>query len=161
MQIDISSLAEADGRISVCEGMTLDAIDFCGARYTFSDITLKGAIVRFGGALTLDAVLEGCYTTSCSRCLKPVSVRFELSLDEPLNGEEAEEGVLSDNHLCEFDLLVQHAVLSQLPMTVLCGQDCKGLCPTCGKNLNEGACDCKEDDWDPRFDILKTFQADE
>ncbi len=161
MQIDISSLAKADGRVPVCEAVVFDAFDFCGARYTFSEINVRGAIVRFGGVITLEAVLSGRYTTVCARCLKPVSVRFEWPLNEPLTGEAAEEGVLDDEYKCRLEVLLQHAVLSQLPMTVLCREDCKGLCQMCGKNLNEGICDCKTDDWDVRFDVLKTFQADE
>lgn len=161
MQIDISPLAEADGRLSVCEKTALDAVDFCGAHYTFSDIIVKGALVRFGGELTLEAILSGTYETLCARCLQKVNVSFEIPLHEPLTGEEAEEGIFCDNHVCQLDALLQHAILSQLPMAVLCREDCKGLCPMCGTNLNESGCGCKADNWDARFDILKTFRADE
>ena len=46
-----------------------------------------------------------------------------------------------------------------LPMKPLCGDDCKGLCPVCGTNLNRGTCDCKRDWEDPRLAALKTLKA--
>lgn len=43
----------------------------------------------------------------------------------------------------------------ELPQRYLCREDCRGLCPTCGKNLNEGPCGCREDNGDPRMDVLR------
>ena len=42
-----------------------------------------------------------------------------------------------------------------LPFAPLCGKDCKGLCQTCGENLNERTCECKNERIDPRFESLK------
>jgi uncharacterized protein len=48
-------------------------------------------------------------------------------------------------------------VIVSTPMRVLCRYDCEGICPTCGKNLNEGMCDCEVDDIDPRMAALRTL----
>ena len=45
----------------------------------------------------------------------------------------------------------------ELPISFICKDDCEGLCHKCGKNLNEGTCDCEDDDIDPRMAVLKNF----
>ncbi|MGB9809870.1 MAG: YceD family protein, partial [Caldanaerobacter sp.] len=47
-----------------------------------------------------------------------------------------------------------HFVILSLPMKFLCKEDCKGLCPICGTNLNYGSCSCKREDIDPRLEVL-------
>ena len=65
----------------------------------------------------------------------------------------------------DTDLLILGEILPSLPEKVLCREDCKGLCPMCGKNLNEGACGCRQEPSDPRMaqiqDIFKTFNLEE
>ena len=53
---------------------------------------------------------------------------------------------------------VRQTVLLSFPLKNVCREDCRGLCPQCGKNLNEGACDCKETLVDGRWDKLKELQ---
>jgi hypothetical protein len=60
----------------------------------------------------------------------------------------------------ELDLsqLAREQILLNLPEQVLCREDCKGICPTCGKDLNEGDCKCGEDEIDPRWAALKDLR---
>ena len=55
----------------------------------------------------------------------------------------------------DLDELIRTDILLELPTKFLCKEDCKGLCPTCGKNLNEGACNCQTHQIDPRLEVLK------
>ena len=56
---------------------------------------------------------------------------------------------------------VEESIFSLLPTKVLCREDCKGLCPSCGKDLNEGECDCsKDNNIDPRLSALSDFKLD-
>jgi hypothetical protein len=52
----------------------------------------------------------------------------------------------------------RQTVLLALPLKHLCREDCRGLCPQFGRNLNEGTCDCRETRLDGRWDKLKEFQ---
>ena len=52
---------------------------------------------------------------------------------------------------------VEDNFCTSLPIRFLCSQDCKGLCHVCGKNLNDGACDCENEEIDPRLAVLKSF----
>ncbi|MER3522974.1 MAG: hypothetical protein C4326_02630 [Ignavibacteria bacterium] len=53
---------------------------------------------------------------------------------------------------------VRQTLLLAIPLKLLCKESCKGLCPHCGKNLNSGACSCKEEELDPRWDELRRLQ---
>jgi uncharacterized protein len=103
----------------------------------------------------------------CSRCLEPAQVALEIALEETfvptldvLTGQvtkpaEDDEALWIDqHHLLDLSEVLRQDVLLALPMHVLCREDCKGLCPTCGNNLNEGACDCAPD-IDPRWAALQ------
>ena len=63
---------------------------------------------------------------------------------------------IEDNKL---DLLppVEEQMMLEMPSKTLCREDCLGLCPKCGKNLNEGPCTCEKHETDPRLAVLKTL----
>lgn len=105
----------------------------------------------------------------CSRCLEPATspVTVELadeffqtldmgtgtSLRTP-DDAKADPAVLIDgHHEIRLDDLVRQYLVSWAPMHPLCGEDCAGLCPRCGHNLNLGACACPPD-VDPRLSAL-------
>lgn len=160
MKIDISKIAHSEGRLPAEGSVNPGQLSFDGGEYTFSEVKVAGEIVNIGGSLELKATAAGEYTTPCARCLKPVTISFDADIYEELGDDENKKAISSDGCVCELDFIVINSILSQLPMVTLCREDCPGLCPSCGKDLNEGSCDCKEDDWDPRFDILKNFKAD-
>ncbi len=92
---------------------------------------------------------------ACARCLEPVSRQVDRSFDllyrpqgvdaghEELSvtGAEAEIGYYTGDGLRLEDVLREQLLLA-LPMKTVCREDCRGLCPQCGKNLNQGACSC-------------------
>lgn len=96
----------------------------------------------------------------CDRCLKEtvceMVLEFERKLDMKLSEEE--RGIeLDENSYLEgtdldVDTLVYLEILMNWPQKVLCREDCAGLCPVCGKNLNDGPCGCRDDGpKDPRM----------
>lgn len=106
----------------------------------------------------------------CDRCLEKVLVEIPLSfsrkVDMKLTEEERVRELDESSYLIGTDLdvdrLVYLEVLMSWPLKVLCKQDCKGICSQCGKNLNEGPCDCKDEPKDPRMaaisDIFRNFK---
>jgi uncharacterized protein len=110
---------------------------------------------------------------NCGRCLKPVawrmssafSLEFALTESAPLDPEVAlDDGDLDLAYLEEpaLDLeeLAVEQVLLELPIRVLCAEDCAGLCPSCGADRNsEGACNCKPET-DPRWAALEALAED-
>ena len=111
-----------------------------------SPISLSGRINNLAGMVSLDYSLRATVRHLCDRCLDEFDREYSLSFshilvrdESSLNGEDDVycEGLALDmNELAISDLLVN------LPTKVLCREDCLGLCPDCGKNLNDGDCDC-------------------
>ena len=76
--------------------------------------------------------------------------------------EVEEKYFIYDNDTLDITDIVRESILAELPQKVLCKDDCRGLCPKCGKNLNQGQCDCDLHEVDPRLAILaKLKEAEE
>ncbi|MBI5187527.1 MAG: DUF177 domain-containing protein, partial [Nitrospirae bacterium] len=67
---------------------------------------------------------------------------------------ELDMGFYSGEELELLDLIKEQVMLN-LPMKPLCSDSCKGICPQCGTDLNEGNCGCSREDIDPRLEVLK------
>lgn len=145
------SSLRADGRADLVE-------EHHGKHKVVQDIRLKGK---------LDTSLE----VACARCLEPVlhevSRDFDL-LYRPLGTDagrdelsvtdaEAEIGYYQGEGLLLEDMLREQVLLT-VPLKTICREDCKGLCPYCGKNLNESACSCAPPVQDPRWSGLKEIR---
>lgn len=93
----------------------------------------------------------------CARCLSPVktAVPFEFSYECSRDNGTDEDGeqlpFLLDEETIDTDLLISSELTQAMPMRVLCREDCKGVCPRCGKDLNEGNCMCGERSAPTRF----------
>ena len=104
---------------------------------------------------------------ACARCLEPVRLPvdrdFEL-LYRPQGADKTKEEAAVSKGETEISYyegdgllledVVREQVLLAIPYRALCQENCKGLCPTCGRNLNSGMCDCKEAQPDPRWNAL-------
>ena len=122
---------------------------------------------RTNQGLLVDGQVDLTLQLECDRCLKtfeqPMHVTFEEQFYPtvdvvsglPLAPFDAEEIFPIDAHH-ELDLTeaIRQNVLTALPMVTLCQEDCKGLCPQCGHDLNLGPCDCKPP-VDARFSVLE------
>ena len=97
----------------------------------------------------------------CDRCLTPVDVRIPLKIRRRFDAgtlldEELENAPFAGEESIDVDLLITDEAMTGLPMKVLCREDCKGICPTCGANLNEGACSCDQKEMPTRMaELLK------
>ena len=115
--------------------------------------------------------LETSLEVPCARCLEPVVHQVESSFDllyRPLGTDagheelsvtdaEAEIGYYEGEGLLLEDTLREQVLLA-LPLKTVCREDCKGLCPHCGKNLNEIQCSCVDEVEDPRWSALKEIR---
>jgi DUF177 domain-containing protein len=109
----------------------------------------------------------------CSRCLEPYIMPVDQTFDlryqpHAKNTGEGEREIEEDDLTTAFyehdeiDLgqLMREQFYLALPMKPLCREDCQGLCPVCGTNLNKSTCDCKREWEDPRFAALKKLKAE-
>lgn len=130
-----------------------------------SAVQMQGQAIYVGGSISVSIELSTELEVECSRCLKTmvspvrISESFELR-EEP---ERGFQGVLLDEFsyehgVNELDLMpcLERLISGSLPSKPLCRADCKGLCPTCGQDLNAGPCPCpKQRSTDPRLEKLK------
>ena len=98
-------------------------------------LKLSAEACRSGDDLTVNVHLEGERVFTCSLCLEEFNNLFEkdITLHYDIKGLDS---VTIDSDVRD-EILVDH------PIRILCRPDCKGLCLSCGSNLNEGSCDCK------------------
>lgn len=109
----------------------------------------------------------------CGRCLEPfrwpVDAAFDLRYQpHTANTGEGEREVEEDdlstafyqNGEIDLEQLMREQFYLSLPMKPLCDEECKGLCPVCGTNLNRGVCVCKREWDDPRLAALKALKKE-
>lgn len=126
-------------------------------------VEYKGDIYKAeeGKMVRVDIYYE--YEEVCSRCLTPFTKEGDAVLSGRLieNSDEIqeddEEVIYYSGEKLDITNDILDMVILSLPMKPLCREDCKGLCPKCGINLNEKKCDCVLEEIDPRLEKLKDF----
>ena len=140
------------------------------------DLKIIGPIVghvrlrRINQGLLADGWVDLTLEFECTRCLKQfeqqMHVLFEerfyptldvvtgVALTPPDDGEDAFP--IDAHHLIDLTEAVRQHVLLDIPMVTLCKEDCAGLCPQCGKDLNEGPCNCQPE-IDARLSVLQSL----
>lgn len=117
----------------------------------------EGYIINNAGALTLRGHIRGRLQCVCDRCTalfeKEVDIPLEQPLATELQDEEDPDYFLLDGEVLDIDDLLESAYILNMDTVFLCRDDCKGLCPRCGANLNNGPCGCGKDR-DPRLAVL-------
>ena len=130
-------------------------------------------ITNTGGALLVTGTVSAEAETTCARCLDPVTLDVDAEVeayylipgkDEPFTeDEEVEYDQLTDGKKIDLTTLCQSTLALAFPYITLCSDDCKGLCPQCGTNLNNETCSCsteEPDDSTNPFAVLKNLKFD-
>ena len=123
--------------------------------YDFAEpLSWQVDVTNTGDALLVTGTVEGEARTSCARCVDdfsfPVTGEVEgyflLGADKeaPEDMDDDEFDVLPEDNVIDLEPLLNAALLLEFPLVPLCDEECKGLCPTCGANLNEGPCGCAD-----------------
>ncbi len=150
----------------------------------YRDLSVRGPLTGVETALAhlddqpveadvrLESVVEGVLVTGpvaasarfeCARCLKPLEGAVSLDVCElflaPGTEAAAEEDAYRVTGLeLNLEPMLRDAIALALPLKPVCDEDCKGLCATCGKDLNAGACGCVDEDIDPRWAALSELR---
>ena len=137
---------EAKGTIDI------ESFELGGRTFAFKDgLAYDIALTNSGEGILATGIVRGNADTQCDRCLGPASVAVsgEVSCyylrEEPVDDPDDDQdfGLIDQvNGRIDLSDAVMAAVVCDLPFVVLCDEDCLGLCPTCGQNLNEGDCGC-------------------
>ncbi len=139
----------------------LSDLEFSGCSSLKKPVKIKGAAKNRAGVVFIELTAEYTISAPCDRCAADIERKESLPLTyvvvQETEGEDTEDFVVAEDQKVDLDPLVRDDIVIRYPSKLLCSPDCKGLCPNCGKNLNEGDCDCAKEQTDPRLDALKAF----
>ncbi len=174
MKLRIDDISAEGREISFAESE--QEINRILGRGTLPEYFVKGPLqvslsyYRAGTEVFISGTLDAATTAACSRCAEEFdlqsrrSFRYVLAPKVTANDEDfalrAEDLEFSYYQGEEVDLtpLVREQVLLALAERPLCREECRGLCPHCGANLNQGDCGCKVGSADPRLAVLRTLK---
>lgn len=159
LRIDLAEIVRTVGKQQIYE---IDEPPFTDQDVEYvAPIRGRVTVTNSGRLLLVRGYIETVISLECGRCLSDVRQPVRAALEEQYSLSEVENAVyhdvspaivadeenevppgLFDGNVMNLGVLIRQAVILASPLAPLCREDCKGLCPTCGKNLNLGACAC-------------------
>ena len=160
MMLDLRQIFEVpDTSMELNTAVSLSGIDFHGVHPFETPISVKGRIENRLGVVTVQCEVAFTLHYLCDRCLKEeykdCRMQFSHVLCNEPNVDFSDDRIEVQGNSLDLDDLIMNDILLELPTKLLCRDDCKGLCPECGKNLNDGTCSCRKETVDPRLAVLK------
>ena len=166
MLLGLSKIIETpDSALPFETALDMSDLRFGGGCPVCEPVLAKGTVRNTAGVLLLEATLTTVLHADCDRCAAPfkraVSYPVRAVLTRELeNEDEADEWTfLLENDHADLDEILTTAFVLNMDSKLLCKPDCKGLCPRCGKNLNDGDCNCPPES-DPRLAVLGQLLKD-
>ena len=158
MLLDVRKIINAPGeRIAFQFDLDLSDVDFGGRRPVQNPVVVAGDVRNVAGMLLLTFEASTVLKSVCDRCLKPFdqpkTVRYETMLAEELEDEDSDDILLLEDGAVDLGDLARTVFILEMDTKTLCSEDCKGICPGCGVDLNQGTCTCKKE-VDPRLAVL-------
>ena len=141
--------------------VTLDVVELQDSyeKYTvLKPLKVIGELNSVGEIITLEGKVTGVLELTCSRCLKNFNYDIQLDINEKLTNNpenKDDEIIFINNDKLNLTEIVENNIIMSLPIQRLCQEDCKGLCASCGSDLNLGECKCQHLNIDPRLAKLK------
>ena len=159
MVLDLKRLFRGDGvEESAVSQLDFSGVELGGAKPFCAPVKVQVQMKGFAGAVDFRAQVHYTLSMPCDRCAETVvrdyEKRFVHTIVRETQNEEDEELILAPDERLDLDRLILEDVLLDLPGQFLCREDCKGLCPRCGKNWNEGLCGCGAPVVDARLGAL-------
>lgn len=157
MELRITGLPDGEQKFSFdAEAAELELPQFEGL------IAVRGTLRKVSTQLFVQGTTEGVLMAECDRCLAdvrhpvhaPLNLFYQVTPDarkaQPDDATDV-QSIHPEQDAIVLDADVRQALLLEVPLKVLCRDDCRGLCPGCGANLNTEACRCEEAPIDPRW----------
>ena len=161
MLLGLSKIIDCPGA-SVPFSASVDLSDLrFGTSYPVSEpVVADGTVRNTAGVLMMKGTIRTCIHGTCDRCASDFDRDMELPIDAVLvtelaNEENEDEWVFPlEGDSADLEDIIRTIFVLNLDSKLLCKEDCQGLCCRCGKNLNDGPCNCQKE-LDPRFAALK------
>ncbi len=164
MLLDISSIIYVDGgRIPFNGEFDFSDFDFNGERSASEPILASGQVVNRAGALVVQGSVDTTMHPRCDRCAQPFAKRVSIPIDAlvavDLPDDDCDSLFPIVDGKIDLEEIVTTTFVLNLDSKNLCSEDCLGLCPGCGADLNHEPCRCKKE-IDPRLAALSQLLKD-
>lgn len=166
MIIDLNNLFNGSAdKINIDYRLDLSELIYSTYRPIRDGVNVVGSVYSKADVLHLSVNISFDFYGFCDRCAEEVKKRFDFDVNRVIverleNEQDDDDYVIVKDRKLNLDELVSEEVSLSLPNKILCREDCKGLCPSCGTNLNVKKCDCKKET-DPRMAALLQLLEDE
>jgi uncharacterized protein len=170
MRIELDRLEEHGGKFSRTYEIGELSLDDTEVRLV-KPAEVSGRVRRDGKEVELRGELHARIETACDRCLQPVELSIRAEFKErfvPAVSWRAEQQhelqeedlnlAVFDGEAIEMDDLVREEILLAVPGHILCREDCRGLCPVCGIDRNQGSCQCEPGGTESRWQGLENLR---
>lgn len=142
--------------------LDLTDCEIFGVKPFLKPTKVYGCVANRADVVRLSITVDFITVFNCDRCLKEFTKNYSFSFEYVLvqktdSQDIPDDFIVVENNSLDLDELVTSEIFLYLPAKILCSDNCKGLCQTCGKNLNEDLCDCDNATIDPRLEKLKDF----
>lgn len=132
-----------------------------------ADVEAAVELDALDGGIEVTGEVDAPWQGECRRCLKPISGELRCEVRElyrpraPGEAPDADEETYAlGREMLDLAPLVRDAILLELPIAPVCRDDCRGICPVCGADLNDGPCDCSPQAADPRWAVLDALRSE-
>jgi DUF177 domain-containing protein len=146
-----------------------DIADLDPAITPLSSLDGELTMIKSADGILVSADLYTSVELSCGRCLDLFAMPVRFGIEEefhpsidimtgakiPMTEDDEPETRIDTHHILDIGEVIRQNLVLGLPMYPICRSKCKGLCPNCGQNWNEGPCSCTLEDIDPRLAVLK------
>lgn len=158
MKLDLREIIDVPGgRVSFEQELSTERLGSPSILSYDRGPTAEGEVLNTAGVLTARGEIEAEMTCLCDRCGAQFKSEKRLNFEAPVvpmgESEDPEAFELEGDWL-DLDDLLETVYILDMDTKYLCREDCKGICPDCGKNLNEGPCSCRKKS-DPRLAVLE------
>ena len=177
MKLDLNEIAAHLGKRIKYEINEKPLVDAESGLKCVEPITGSIAFTNTGRTIDVRGKFSTAIEVECGRCLRPYTISVSGTIEEelPLEGmpwvpevaedeeelpEDEKEPLFEDN-IFDLDEYLRQSILVSVPIKLLCDEECKGLCPLCGANLNDGSCECQPEVTESPFGALASLLEDE
>ena len=159
MKLDLREIIEVPGaRLPFERELDAERLRMGSVESFTAPVMAHGEVVNTAGVLTVYAEITARMHCVCDRCGREFDMEHSVDVEVPVvqedEGDADGEAFSLEGDCLDIDDLLETAFILDMPTKFLCREDCKGVCPKCGKNLNDGECDCRPER-DPRFAVLE------
>ncbi len=162
MKIDITEIAGKDSAImeisAIVNRLNLEH-EILGVTLE-SDVDMALKLTYIKGYIFVKGQAKGLYQAKCHRCLKQIDGTYDVTLEEKfslVSERTDDESYPYEGHFIDISSLLIDNILLSFPTTILCEDECKGLCPKCGINLNIKQCTCETQEINLKMEKLKDY----